>query len=627
LNSKIILISDVSDLEVIPKKNLKDAEVKIYSFELQTHEILKIKKIEHEVADNLLSHEERLQLFNNVLEFRTWYSDVDSNDLEFEGVNLLKLSDTHEFHSYLMPMLVNLILIKKIVEKEEPIKIITTNQFEKLVNSVIKDNKIETEFFENKLKKKFLWDTIAVKYNIGKIPISFNLSKNKYLKLKKSAESISGLFYNFWLDNNSKEKSIVLLEFNPENFSNLLMQMQDYDGNVILVNQRRSAVWSKKALDIVAKSNCRVVNFENFLEKDEQQQIPLIVDEYLSKIEKFWENPEFFENLFQINDCSFWHAIKDDMKINYQKKLPNFIQLIYSIKKLFKNQDIRCIASLNDVGETEKAFYEFNKNNIPSIVLQHGFIERSRETKNFDNLDYVYFKDKLSVWGKYRKEWLCNEFNIEPNKIIVSGSPRHDDYFAARRKKDTKDQKTLLLAINPISDISGLSSTELKLRTNDVIEKIFSTVKKFSDLKIIVKLHTIQLKHNEEIKLLIKKLDNTVPVYISRSIIDTINSADVVVVITPENFGTSTMLLESMILGKPTMNIFCNEQIYRFNHVESNAIFTINDQSDIEKNLEKILFDKEFQNGLIKNADNFIEEFIHNPGCASENFSNILKSY
>ena len=77
------------------------------------------------------------------------------------------------------------------------------------------------------------------------------------------------------------------------------------------------------------------------------------------------------------------------MKINYQKKLPSFIQLIYCIKKLFKNQDIRCIVSLNDVGETEKAFHEFNKNNIPSIVLQHGFIERSNETKNFDNLDLL----------------------------------------------------------------------------------------------------------------------------------------------------------------------------------------------------------------------------------------------
>ena len=229
MNSKIILVSDVSDLEVIPKKILEDDTAKIYSFELQTHEILKIKKIEHEIADSLLNHDERLQLFNNVLKFRTWYSHVNSSDLEFEGVNLLKLSDTHEFHSYLMPMLVNLVLIKKIIEKERPTKIIATNQFEKLVDSVTKNYKIETEFFENKVKKKFLWDTIAIKYNIGKIPISFNLSKNHYLKLKKSAESISGLFYNFWLTDNLKEKSIVLLEFNPENFSNLLTQMQYYD--------------------------------------------------------------------------------------------------------------------------------------------------------------------------------------------------------------------------------------------------------------------------------------------------------------------------------------------------------------------------------------------------------------
>ncbi len=627
MNSKIILVSDVSDLEVIPKKILEDDTAKIYSFELQTHEILKIKKIEHEIADSLLNHDERLQLFNNVLKFRTWYSHVNSSDLEFEGVNLLKLSDTHEFHSYLMPMLVNLVLIKKIIEKERPTKIIATNQFEKLVDSVTKNYKIETEFFENKVKKKFLWDTIAIKYNIGKIPISFNLSKNHYLKLKKSAESISGLFYNFWLTDNLKEKSIVLLEFNPENFSNLLTQMQDYDGNVILVNQRRSAVWSKKALDIVSKSKCKVVNFDNFLEKDKQQRIPEIADEYSKKIEKFWQNTEFFEGLFQIEDCSFWNAIKDDMKKNYQKKLPYFIQLIWNVKKLFENQDVRCIVSLNDIGETEKAFHESNKNNIPSLVLQHGFIERSIETKNFDNLDYVHFKDKLSVWGKYRKEWLSTEFNIEPNRIIVSGSPRHDDYFASRTKKGTKHQKTVLLALNPISDVSGLSSTELKIRTNKVIKKIFSTIKKFNDLKIIVKLHAIQLEHNEEIKSLIKELDNTVPVYISTSIIDTINSADVVVVVSPENSATSTMLLESMILGKPTMNIFCNEQIYKFNHIQRNAVFTINDQSDIEKDLEKMLFNKEFQKDLTRNADNFIKEFMHNPGCASEDFSKILKSY
>ena len=39
------------------------------------------------------------------------------------------------------------------------------------------------------------------------------------------------------------------------------------------------------------------------------------------------------------------------------------------------------------------------------------------------------------------------------------------------------------------------------------------------------------------------------------------------------------------------------------------------------------LVEEEFQNGLIKDADNFIKESMYNSGCASENFSSILKFY
>ena len=627
MTSKIILISSISDLNIISQNILEDRNAKIFSFELEIHKKLESKNIVHEIADDLLNQEERLQLFDRMLEFRTWHSNISSNDLEFKGVNLLKVFDTHEFHSYLMPVLVNLILIKRIIEKEKPTKIISTSLFEKIVNSIIKKSSIETKFFENKIEKNLLWDKITIKYNIGKIPISLNLSKNQYLKIKKFVEATIGFFYDFWLKNNSKKKSIVLLEFNPENFSNLLKKLKNYDGNVILVNRRRSAIWNKKAIDIVRKSNCKVVNFENILNKTEKQKIPLLVKKYLNKNEKFWENSEFFDNLFQIENCSFWDVIKEDIKRNYTEKLPNFISLVWSVENLFKNNDIRCIVSLNDVGETEKAFLEFNQKKVPSILLEHGFIERVKETKQFDNLDYVHFKDKLAVWGKTRKEWLSNEFNIDPNRIIVTGSPRHDAYFNSRIKKKNEKMITLLLAPNPIGDTSGLSNTDLKLRVNEVITKIFSIVKKFDNVKIIVKLHLIQLKHNEEIRSFIKKLDKTIPVYLSTSVIDTINNADVVMILSPEIYGTSTMLLESMILGKPTMNVVFDKKILEFNHVKRNAVFTISEHYDLEKELKKILFDKDFQDELIENADEFLEEFFSNIGSASENFSNILKSY
>ena len=627
MTSKIILIGDISDLDVIPQNIIDDKNIKKFSFDLDIHEILKIKNIEHEIGDNLLNQKERLELFNQMLKFRTWYSKVTSKDLEFEGVNLLKLFDTHEFTSYLMPILVNFILIKKIIENEKPQKIFVTSLFQKLIQPHIQNKNIELEIFKNKTEKKLIWDKITIKYNISKISISLNISKHLYLKLKRITEVTVGLFNNFWFSNNLEKKSILLLEFNPVNFSNLLKRLKNYDGNIILVNRRRSAVWSKKAVEIVKKSNCKVVNFENILNKDEKQKNSLVVNTYLNNFNLFWKNSEFFEDIFQIENCCFWDVIKENMKKNYAEKIPDFISSISSVKNLFKNNDIRCIVSLNDVGETEKVFLEFNQNKKPSILLEHGCIERVKETKQFDYLDFFNFKDKLAVWGTSRKEWLCDEFNIEPHRIIVTGSPRHDDYFHSRVKKKIKKELTILLAPNPIGDISGLSNTDLKLRVNNLISQIISIVQKLDNVEIIVKLHPSQLKHNEEMRLFIKKLDSTIPVYLSTSIIDTINRADLVIVISPEIYGTSTMLLESMILGKITMNFVFSEKILEFNHVKSKAVFTISEHCDVEKELKRMLFDKNFQEEIMDNADIFLKKFLINPGNASEKFSNLLKSY
>jgi hypothetical protein len=626
--SKIVLIGSVSDLIVIPDELLKNEDMKVFSFNLEVHDELQSRKIKHDIADNLLDQEARLQLFDKGLEFLSWHSKVPSNDLEFEGVNLLKIPDSHEFHSFLMPNLVNFVIIKRLIEKEKPTKIIATSLFSNMIQSIIKENSIETEFFQSKIEKKLLWDRIVVKYNIGKIPISFNLSKNNYLKIKKLVESSIGVFYDFWISHNSsKKKSIVLLEFNTEYFSNLLQQMKNYDGNVILVNRRRSAIWSKKAMNAVRKSNCKILNFDNMLTEDEKREIPLLVEKYSKKMEKFWANTELLNNIFQIENCSFWSVIKEVVIRHYSEKLSEYISLIWSVKNLFKNMDIRCIASLNEIGETEKAFLEFNATKVPTILLEHGFVERVGHTKRFDKLLYVDFKDKIAVWGDKKKEYLINEYNIAPDRIIVTGSPRHDDYFNSRIEKKRSKEITVLIAPNPITEISGLGSMNLELRFENTVKEIISTLRKLEGLKIIVKLHQIQIGHNEKIKSIIKKIDDTISIYSATPVIETINNADVVIVISSESFGTSTMLMESMILGKPTMNIVLDDNIPQFTHVKDKAILTISNNSDLTKNLQKILFDTDFQAELIKNADNFIEKFLSYRGNASERFASILKSF
>ena len=115
MTQKIIFLSSVSDFNIIPEDLLQENDTKVFSFNLNVHLELETKKVNHEIADDLLTEEDRLKIFNQMLKFRKWYSTVTSNELEFENVNILKLFDTHEFSSYLMPNLINFILIKKII--------------------------------------------------------------------------------------------------------------------------------------------------------------------------------------------------------------------------------------------------------------------------------------------------------------------------------------------------------------------------------------------------------------------------------------------------------------------------------------------------------------------------------
>ena len=134
-------------------------------------------------------------------------------------------------------------------------------------------------------------------------------------------------------------------------------------------------------------------------------------------------------------------------------------------------------------------------------------------------------------------------------------------------------------------------------------------------------------KDLREIKDLIKKLNSSIPILLWDSVIDTINSVDAVVVISPEIYGTSTILLESMILDKPTMNIYFDKEIPKYEHVKQNAVLTITDSDNIELNLDKILFDKKVISDLGLNANNFLAKFMSNQGNASHQFALKLQSF
>ena len=622
------MINTQTDLNVINIKQLESPQSKIFSFNIDVHKMLESEGIKHEIAENYLSRAERLKLFDFVTSYHDWYNNKPLlKDLEFEGINLLGLLDTHEFYSYLIPELSSFLTIKRIIEKEQPERIITSTTFSIIVKTLVTEKKTDVEIYRNVSTTQLHWDKISIKYNLGRFPISFTISWTMYVKIKNFLETILRKILGLELDLKTNRKTILLLEFNPAAYHELLSQLSKYDRNVVLLNRRRSVAWNFKSIKTLYNSKCKLVNFKKLL-GDERNQISSLANHYLEKLKKLWSNEEFFTRLFSIEGHSFWPLIKDVMINTYENRIVEYVELLIISKKIFERINVSCIGSLNEIGTTEKAILDMNKNHAHSILLEHGYSNYVSESSRFAITSYPpYLRDKVALWGNVQKQYLVEHREIDPNKILITGSPRHDIFFRRQLIKKSNSRKTILITPHPIAEIFGQSDTNTHIRFENLVTNLCSIIKKMVNVKIIVKLHPSQVEHNNRIRALFRNIDPTIPVYLLNPIMDLLESSDAVVNISPRGFDPSTVILEALILNKPTMNIILDDNFYEFQYVKDRAVLSISDKDDLHSNLSNILFNDEFRTELMNNGRKHVQNYLSNCGTASAYLANLLNSY
>ena len=172
---------------------------------------------------------------------------------------------------------------------------------------------------ENKPK-----NNITVKLNFGRIPLSFKITKNKYFKIKKIIETTSSLLYDLSFNfKNSKNKAIIFLEFNTELFEKLFESMKDYDGDFVLVNIIRPAIWNKKSLEVIRKNKCKILNFEEFLTKNEKLELTKLTELHFKEIQNTLQNSKILDEFFTIKKTSLWNIIKKSLLIKFHEQLYN----------------------------------------------------------------------------------------------------------------------------------------------------------------------------------------------------------------------------------------------------------------------------------------------------------------
>jgi len=278
LNCSLILISDPSDHKILDLQKENKSKIKIFSLNIESHNFLESKGIKHEIAENFLSQKDRVELCDIIFRLYDWHQNKSElNELNYDNVNLLSLFDNIEFQDFVMPKLVDLLTIKRVIENEKPEQIFCSTNISKTVEILAQYNKVHIKAYQSNLpKKRMYYDKIDVK-NFSTIPLPFKISKKRLRQGMKVFEKIFGKTHNLWFDLKEHEKkTVLLLEFNPELYVDLLSSLKKFGVNVILLNIRRPAFSTRSALNILKKNNCKLINFGKILTTKEKKTNSII---------------------------------------------------------------------------------------------------------------------------------------------------------------------------------------------------------------------------------------------------------------------------------------------------------------------------------------------------------------
>jgi len=338
----------------------------------------------------------------------------------------------------------------------------------------------------------------------------------------------------------------------------------------------------KKELE---KSSIPYINFDYFLSKGVIKSIKKIRKEFnwvlpayknISRKNKDYSRLNIFFNYYFGNRNRFYEVVEfmEAFKIFLVKMKPSLVFLA------------------DDCNDIPRAVsYLCKKMGIPCIAIQHGIINSEGLIIN------DAFVTKKLVFEKFSKK-ILRTGDLPAKDIEVVGNPLYDnlklDKLKLRKDMGIQDKEKVI-----VFDSADTDTKEFEEKFVYLIQ----TIKKHSNLKLIIKQHPSEYNSNKYKKLytkIAKKYD--LPVIISQGkMSDVLNISEVFIT------RISTTIIEALALGVPTIllntgakpNYECFPESERvLEHVEK--------LEDFEKILMKILESKDTK-FIIKNRKKILE--------------------
>ncbi len=620
-NSIIFLEGDI-DKKLINKITNDYSSSKIFTLDHTSHKKLESLSISHDLSDDELSDSDKKEIDMIVTNLASnWYKKFESN-LSFHNIILPTMIET-EMVLFLSSLYIKIFSIDKILKKFKPNSVLSSSTINDYVKKQCVSLHLPCETVEITKDTELLFDKINLKFNILGFPISLNISRKKFLKIKEIFEKILYRVLITDLTSLNKQNSIVLLDFNTVQYKELFYELSKLDKNVILINQRRPAIWNWKSLQIIRNSKLKVFNLNKF-----QTQYQKIINESIKNFkinfDNMFDNETQLENLFSINQISFWSSIQNSFKKICYSRFSESISRIILFEKFFTNFKTSVILEWAETGQEEKDCLYVSKNfNIPSIMLQHARMPTSPMWKPYGKF-LGYFTDPLlstkqAVWGDSTQNYAISCGHKKEN-VIITGSPRHDKFFNYNSKPNKKG--IILFATTGWAGVATETSTvRSMIQFENFVKTVFDVMKKFPEKQLIIKPHP----HSENLVnalAIFKKLDPKIQVLPNANLTELIDSSEIVI-----TFTNSTIALESIILGKPTMSLQIENWAKDEEIAKMNAVFSIYEEDEIEEGIKKLLYDEDFKKELQANAKNFLNQYMKFQGESSRKLAEELNNF
>ena len=580
---------------------------KIITFDINSDRMLTEKKIPHIVSDDFIDNYDSKSIDSACLDLCQWYNKNNGNELlSYENINLGSLFRV-EFHNFLIPIIKNFLILNKVNTLYPNSNFICSANIYQIAN-VLEMNSvpIDDKFFNVDLT----WDKIQ--YNITD-SISFGISKNNFMKLKNLSNTISNLIIKNQTDNNSKN-NFALIEFDPIKYKKIFDESNSLHGKIHLYNRHRPIFYNIESLNIIRNSKVIPHLTSKKSLKKINSKINSLEKKFLSNLEEFLNDDEFFNLFFKYNGIELWKFIKPNIVKIFKKKTFDSICEIEYAKNFLLENNLKSVILLSESGFIEQIIIGLSKKfPINIILLQHGISVFKPSSLNYNKilggiipLDSNYFFS----WGKISSEYM-EKLEFINSKIKLIGSPSLDKLIDKNNHYPKNSQNVLLLATGPRNQQSMGHNVNTWKKYESMIKSIYDSVSKHN-LNLIIKRHP-DIAENDFSPEFYSELSD-VKIIKNGDLSEFLLDSKIVL-----SLGLSSAILESQVLKKPFISILVDYDTFgSIEYMSNSCLETTLEKFD--KTFSEIITNPDIISKLSQDGNHSVKESISNLGYSSKIF-------